>query len=232
MNDTSIADRWNSVTERVANAARSSGREPQEVLIIGVTKYVDEIQVRQLYEAGCRDFGESRPQSLWEKAEILDDPSVRWHMIGHLQRNKVRRTLPLVDCIHSVDSLRLAQQLASDAADLRLTIPILLEVNVSGDANKTGMNPNELLGIACEIVELPNLQITGLMGMAGLGKAEPRSDFAAIRELRDELHKAFGSAIQLDHLSMGMSGDFEAAIQEGATMVRIGSVLFPTSFND
>jgi pyridoxal phosphate enzyme (YggS family) len=228
MTEESIANRWKSVVERVSNIANACGRAPQDILTIGVTKYVDPSQARQLYEAGCRDFGESRPQALWEKAEALGELAIRWHMIGHLQRNKVRRTLPLVNCIHSVDSLRLAQQIESDANELSLTIPVLLEVNVSGDANKTGMNPNELPRIASQIVELPHLRVCGLMGMAGLGQAEPRADFAAIRELRDQLQANLGSSVPLDQLSMGMSGDFEAAIQEGSTMIRIGSVLFPS----
>ncbi len=231
MSEESIATRWENVVERVATAAKTCGRAPEEVLIIGVTKYVGLNQTRQLYEAGCRDFGESRPQSLWEKAEALSEFLIRWHLIGHLQRNKSRRTLPLVHCIHSVDSLRLAKQLEFDASELQLTIPILLEANVSGDANKTGMNPKELPKIASEIVELPHLRITGLMGMAGLAKDEPRSDFAAIRELRDQLQTTLGPTVQLDQLSMGMSGDFEAAIQEGSTMIRVGSILFPSQGN-
>ncbi len=228
MSEESIAQHWKNVVERVATTAKACGRAPEDILIIGVTKYVGLNQARQLCEAGCRDFGESRPQALWEKADALSDLAIRWHLIGHLQRNKSRRTLPLIHCIHSVDSLRLAKQLESDASELDLTIPILLEVNVSGDANKTGMHPTELPKIASEIIELPHLRITGLMGMAGLGKQEPRSDFEAIRELRNQLQVTLGSDAQLDQLSMGMSGDFEVAIQEGSTMIRVGSILFPS----
>ncbi len=223
----SITERWANVNERVATAATQSGRVAAKITIVGVSKYVDVEQTRQLYEAGCRDFGESRPQSLWEKSAALSGLPIRWHLIGHLQRNKSRRTIPLVHCIHSVDSLRLAQQLEMDANELDKRLPILLEVNVSGDPNKTGMLPDDLSKIANSIVPLQHLQIRGLMGMAGLGNQEPRADFAAIRELRDRLQSELGSAVQLDELSMGMSGDFESAIQEGSTILRIGSILFP-----
>jgi len=222
----SIAERWANVNERVATAATQSGRAARDMTIVGVSKYVDVEQTRQLYKAGCRDFGECRPQSLWEKSAALSDLSLRWHMIGHLQRNKSRRTIPIVHCIHSVDSLRLAQQLELDANELGTSLSILLEVNVSGDPNKTGMLPDDLSKIANAIVPLRHIQIRGLMGMAGLGNQEPRADFAAIRELRDRLQSELGSDVQLDELSMGMSGDFESAIQEGSTILRIGSILF------
>ena len=222
-----ITARWANIGDRVAAVAQQCGRNASEITIVGVTKYVDVEQTRQLYDAGCRDLGESRPQSLWDKAAIMADLPLRWHLIGHLQRNKSRRTVPIVHCIHSVDSLRLAQQLAADAAELGRKLSILLEVNVSGDPNKTGMLPAELSNIATSIVAMPHLQMEGLMGMAGLGNREPRADFAAIRELRDQLQIELGGAVKLDELSMGMSGDFEPAIQEGATMLRIGSSLFP-----
>ncbi len=228
MSQETIAQRWQNVVDRVATAAKTSERDENDILIIGVTKYVDSNVARQLYEAGCRNFGESKPQSLWDKAGALSGLAIRWHLIGHLQRNKSRRTLPLIHCIHSVDSLRLAKQLESDASELNLNVPILLEVNVSGDTNKTGMNPTELPKIASEIVALPHLSVVGLMGMAGLGTNEPRSDFREIRELRDQLQSTLGTAAQLDQLSMGMSGDFEAAIKEGSTMIRVGSILFPS----
>lgn len=222
----SIAERWIQVCERVASAAKLSGRQSSDITIIGVSKYADIEQTRQLYEAGCRNFGESRPQSLWEKSDALSELAIRWHMIGHLQRNKSRRTLPLIHCIHSVDSIRLSKQLEIDANELEKEIRVLLEVNVSGDANKTGMLPDQLSEIATSIVQLPHLKVIGLMGMAGLGNSEPKSDFAAIRQLRDQLQIELGSEVPLSELSMGMSGDFETAIAEGSTMVRIGSMLF------
>ncbi len=221
-----IAERWANICVRVATVADQSGRSASDITIVGVTKYVDVEQTRQLYNAGCRDFGESRPQSLWEKTAVMADLPIRWHLIGHLQRNKSRRTVPVVYCIHSVDSLRLAQQLESDAVELEKSVSIFLEVNVSGDPNKTGMLPSELSSVANAIVAMPHLRVVGLMGMAGLGSREPRADFAAIRELRDQLQAELGEAAKLDELSMGMSGDFEPAIQEGSTMLRIGSSLF------
>ena len=221
-----IAERWAMICDRVATVAIQNGRSASDITIVGVTKYVDVEQTRQLYDAGCRDFGESRPQSLWEKSAAMAELPIRWHLIGHLQRNKSRRTIPIVYCIHSVDSLRLSQQLESDAAELDKSVSILLEVNVSGDPNKTGMLPSELSNVANAIVAMPHLRVIGLMGMAGLGNREPRADFVAIRELRDQLQTELGGSAKLDQLSMGMSGDYEPAIQEGATMLRIGSSLF------
>ncbi|MDZ4849501.1 MAG: YggS family pyridoxal phosphate-dependent enzyme [Pirellulaceae bacterium] len=222
----SIAQRWHDVDQCTAIAAEKSGRLRKDITIVGVTKYVDVDPTRMLFQAGCHDLGESRPQSLWTKSDQLSDLPIRWHLIGHLQRNKSRRTIPIVQCVHSVDSLRLAQQISGDARELGIEVSILLEVNVSGDSNKTGMLPSELVRTATAIVELPNLKMLGLMGMAGLGNQEPRHDFAAIRQLRDQLQLELGSEVELRELSMGMSGDFEVAIQEGATMVRVGSILF------
>lgn len=224
----SLTDRWKSIRERVAEAAVRNGRDPSEVTIVGVSKYVDAEKTRELVEAGCRDLGESRPQVLWEKAELLQELTIRWHLIGHLQRNKSKRTVPLLDCLHSIDSTRLAEQVNLDAAGRRDKLSILLEVNISGDASKTGLPPGEVLSTAEKILELPNLRLDGLMGMAGLGNQTPREDFAELRRMRDRLQTQLGSQVELRHLSMGMSGDFEEAVAEGATMLRIGSILFET----
>ena len=173
------------------------------------------------------DFGEGRPQELWNKAAGLTDLAIRWHLIGHLQRNKVERTLPLVSMIHSVDSLRLlgAINAAAEASDR--TIPVLLEVNISGDTAKHGFAPSEMPERLAEIPGFTRVQIRGLMAMAGLdGDADcARRDFRNLRELRDRLCQMPGGA-GLTELSMGMSGDFEIAVEEGATIVRIGSALF------
>ncbi len=222
----SIKDRWKMTVERVANAALRANRSPEEITIIGVSKYVDVDKTRELFEAGCHDLGESRPQVLWEKAAALSDLSIRWHLIGHLQRNKSKRTLPLIHSLHSLDSLRLAEQINQEVSDLGQVLEVLLEVNVTGDASKTGLSPIDLKSVAPKIVAMDHLRVVGLMGMAGLGNKTPREDFASIRKLRDELQRELDSDIDLKHLSMGMSGDFEEAIAEGATMLRIGSVLF------
>lgn len=223
-----IARNLAEVRERIAAAAAASGRNVDDVSLVAVTKYVDAATTRLLVEAGCRDLGESRPQSLWDKAAALANCDVRWHMIGHLQRNKVRRTLPLVHLLHSGDSLRLLSEIDAEAAALAAPLSVLLEVNISGDSSKHGFAPTEMEPLLAHLQSLRRLDIRGLMAMAGLegDAAQARRDFAALRELRDRLRTAWHGRFALDELSMGMSGDFEAAIAEGATIVRIGSALF------
>ncbi len=218
------------VRARIAAAAASAGRSTEEVRLVAVTKYVDAATTRLVVEAACADLGESRPQQLWDKAATLADCEIRWHMIGHLQRNKIRRTIPLVHLLHAGDSLRLLEELNGERAATADTAPlsILLEVNVSGDAAKHGFAPQEVPGLLDALSKLPRLEIRGLMAMAGLEDdlATARRRFAEVRELRDSLRTAWVGRFQLDELSMGMSGDYEAAIAEGATLVRIGSALF------
>lgn len=216
------------VREMVAAAARRSGRPSEAVRLVGVTKYVDPATTRLLAEAGLHDLGESRPQSLWEKASALADLPIRWHLIGHLQRNKIRRTLPLAALIHSGDSLRLLSALDDESRALGRVSEVLLEVNISGDANKHGFAPAEVAPALATIAGLTSLKIRGLMAMASLegDLFSARRDFAALRELRDSLMHNCPPQVELSDLSMGMSGDFEAAIAEGATIVRVGSALF------
>ena len=223
-----IAENLASIRSRIAQAAEQSGRKPEDVRLIAVTKYVGAEEIEALLAAGCRDLGESRPQSLWERAEQWSAPEVNWHFIGHLQRNKVRRTWPLIGLMHSADSLRLIKALEEAAAEEEKTLPILLEVNISGDANKHGFAPEEIEPSLEEIAECQHLQVRGLMGMAALrgDEAVAAKNFEDLRELRDKLANVAPENIQLDELSMGMSGDFELAIHAGATMVRVGSALF------
>jgi PLP dependent protein len=215
------------VRQRVAAAAVRSGRRAEDVQLVAVTKYVGSAEVRALVAAGCTDLGESRPQQLWERAAEFRDLPVQWHMIGHLQRNKVERTLPLVAMIHSVDSLRLAEFIDAAAAKIGRKIPILLEVNVSREPNKQGFAPEEIEPLLPQLLPLAHIDIRGLMCMAGLegGGEESRREFAGLRTLRDRLRDVCPADRSLDELSMGMSGDFEIAIEEGATIVRIGSAL-------
>jgi pyridoxal phosphate enzyme (YggS family) len=217
-----------SVRQRIDDAARRGGRRGEEVSLIAVTKYIDAEAAAALLGAGCRDLGESRPQELWHKAEQLAARDVRWHLVGHLQRNKVRRTLPHVALIHSVDSLRLLEEIDRQAQSLDRAVPVLLEVNVSGDAAKHGFDPADMPGVVRSAVEFPRLRIRGLMTMAARegDLTAARSDFRRLRELRDELRAILPPSQPLDELSMGMSGDFEVAVEEGATLVRIGSALF------
>ncbi len=230
--DDAIRDRCRAnlaaVRERVAAACHRAGRDPAEVTVIGVTKYVGPATARLLHEAGCRDLAESRPQSLWSKAAALADlvPAPRWHLVGHLQRNKIRRTLAVPALLHSLDSLRLLQAIEAEATTLGARCEALVEVNLAGDPDRTGASAAEAEAIVAAAAGMPHVELRGLMGMASVPDGDPgaaRREFARLRELRDRLA---AEGCRLNDLSMGMSGDFEAAILEGATMVRIGSALF------
>lgn len=222
-----ISDNLNRVRQRMAAAAERAGRSVDSIRLLGVTKYASLEETRALFAAGCHDLAESRPQDLWDKAKELIDPDLRWHFIGHLQRNKVRRTLPWLHLIHSLDSQRLLQELESEAGRSGLRIKVLLEVNISGDPNKTGIAPNEVKSLVEQVLGSLHVELRGLMGMAGLGtdNDSARSCFDRLRELRDDLQTQYPEA-NLSELSMGMSGDYESAIAAGSTMVRIGSALF------
>ena len=231
MNDRrlTLADNLKRVQDRIAGAAQRGGRHPADVTLVAVTKYVEADLCRLLLESGIQDLGESRPQQLWQKAELLGDLPVRWHMIGHLQRNKVARSVPHIHLLHSGDSVRLLKAVSDEATK---PLEVLLEVNVSGDQNKHGFSADSLRDRFPALLQLESIQIIGLMAMAGIDSdaAEARRQFSRLRDLRDELQEVFENP--LPHLSMGMSSDFEAAIEEGATYVRVGSALFTGISND
>jgi pyridoxal phosphate enzyme (YggS family) len=226
-----IAANLAAVHDRVAAACRRAGRDPAAVTVIGVTKYVDDATARLLAEAGCRDLAESRPQSLWAKTEALADldPPPRWHLVGHLQRNKIRRTLAASPVIHTLDSLRLLEAIAAEAAATGRPCDVLVEVNLAGDPRRTGASEAEAAALVAAAAGCPGVRLRGLMGMASVPDGDPgdaRREFARLRELRDAFAAGLSGGDGLRELSMGMSGDFEAAILEGATMIRIGSALF------
>lgn len=219
-----IADNLAAVEERLLAACRRAGRARSEVTLVAVTKSVSVEVAALLPGLGVNDLGESRPQELWHKAASVSD--VRWHLIGHLQRNKIERTLPLLSCIHSVDSLRLLDALEEACRQASWTVPALLEVNASREASKHGFAPENLPVLAARLAEMKYVRIEGLMTMAAYEKDPERTrpTFAALRTLRDRLAAELGRP--LPHLSMGMSNDFEIAVEEGATLVRLGTVLF------
>jgi pyridoxal phosphate enzyme (YggS family) len=223
-----IADNLARVQERIARAAIAAGREPADVQLVGVTKYVGPTEAAALLTAGCPMLGESRPQQLWDKVAEPSLADARWHMIGHLQRNKVRRTLPAVELIHSVDSLRLAKAIDGVANELDRSMRVLLEVNCSGDAEKHGLTADGLKELLPQLAELSHVEVRGLMTMAARagGEVVAAENFAALRQLRDSLRGNCPPQVDLTELSMGMSHDFEVAIREGATIVRVGSLLF------
>jgi pyridoxal phosphate enzyme (YggS family) len=246
-----IAENLRRVRERIAAAAESARRRADQITLVGVTKYVGAQEAAELAAAGCTDLGESRPQELWNKYDALRRaggfiPPVHWHLIGHLQRNKVARTLPLVTLIHSVDSERLldaineavregeapaeSPNVASTSAgqEPRPPVNVLLEVNTSGESAKHGLIPDAVEPLLAAATRYPKIRIRGLMTMAALegGPDVAARNFASLRELRDRLKPNAPASVQLNELSMGMSGDFEVAIREGATIVRIGSLLW------
>ncbi|MDZ4658820.1 MAG: YggS family pyridoxal phosphate-dependent enzyme [Bythopirellula sp.] len=223
-----IADNLARVHERIADAAHSVGRSPDEVQLVAVSKYVGVAETAALLAAGCPILGESRPQQLWDKAAEPTLAGAQWHLIGHLQRNKVRRTVAVADLIHSVDSLRLLETINECAAELNRPTRVLLEVNCSGDAAKHGLSAEELRRILPEFPRLEHVTVCGLMTMAALegGETVAATNFASLRELRDAVQPECPPGVTLSELSMGMSHDFEAAIREGATLVRVGSLLF------
>ncbi len=224
-----IALNWQVVCDQVRDAALQAGRQAEEIRIVGVTKYVDAETTAALVRAGCFDLGENRPQVLWEKADSDEmDDSIRWHLIGHLQRNKVRRTLQYRPRIHSIDSPRLLPAVSEESLRLSITTEVLLEINISGDDTKTGMNANQIESLIDQGIP-QGVHLVGLMAMAGLGtdRGSAQQQFAAVRRFRDTLRQR--TDLPLSELSMGMSKDFVEAIAEGATMVRIGSRLFSTT---
>lgn len=215
------------VRERIASACAAAGRCPESVRLVAVTKYARWPWVEELIELGLRDLGESRPQQLERRAPLAAG-RVTWHLIGHLQRNKVRKVLPVARWIHSVDSVRLLDRIELIASELQVRPRVLLEVNVSGEASKDGLSPRELLEHADRWRETRHVDLCGLMTMAPVvaRSSEARPYFDRLVELRDRLRDLWNDSTVLPELSMGMSNDFDAAIAAGATCIRIGSALF------
>jgi pyridoxal phosphate enzyme (YggS family) len=218
-----LSDRLAAIEERIAAACKRAGRARADVTLVAVTKTVGPAVARLLPELGVADLGESRPQELWRKSEELRELPVRWHLVGHLQRNKIEPTVRMTHLTHSADSLRLLE--AIDALKGIAEVPVLLEVNASREANKHGFTPDALPGLVAELKRLTTPRFLGLMTMAAAADdpEQARPTFAEVRRLRDELVQA---GMTLPHLSMGMSNDFEGAIEEGATLIRLGTVLF------
>ena len=214
------------VTSRIEAACRRSGRDPSEVEIVAVTKTHGADVVGEARDAGLMHIGENKVQeAAWKKAASVG--GMEWHLIGHLQSNKVRPALEIFDVIHSVDSIKLADRIESVAEDTGLRPRILLEVNVSGEKSKSGMKPDEVIPTLDHIASAcPRITVEGLMTMAPFSEnpEDARPYFRDLRELRDKAERTFG--IKLPRLSMGMSGDYEVAVEEGATWVRLGTVLF------
>jgi PLP dependent protein len=226
MNDV-IQNNLKDIQQTIQEACEKSGRNPDSVCLVAVTKYAELEWAHALVDAGQLDLGESRPQQLEDRVKHFPD-NIRWHMIGQLQRNKIRKILPDIHLIHSVNSLKLLNAINRIAEELSIVASVLLQVNISNEESKQGWIPGELKNQWSEIAECSNLNIKGLMTMAPLvdNPEDARSFFRKLRELRDELQDSSPSGIQLTELSMGMSRDYHVAVEEGATLIRIGSQLF------
>jgi pyridoxal phosphate enzyme (YggS family) len=220
-----LSERLAAVLANIAAAARKSGRAPEEVELVAVSKTHSPEAVRELAEEGQRIFAESRVQEARAKIPLSPGRLI-WHFIGRLQKNKIRAALPLFDLIHSVDSLELARQIQRIAEEAEMRPRVLLEVNISGELAKAGFSPGDLRAEAEELMALDRLDIAGLMTLAPYAEEAEysRPHFERLRGLRDELQQDAGMG--LPHLSMGMSGDYQVAVEEGATLVRVGSAIF------
>ena len=222
-----LTDNLNEVRTRVTAACLRSGRDPREVTLIAVSKTKPVPMLEEVYAQGVRDFGENRPQEMRDKAAELP-ADIRWHMIGRLQTNKVKYVVPRAVLIHSVDSLHLAEAIDKEAAKAGVTANILIEVNIAGEVSKGGIAPEETEGFARKLAALPNLKVNGLMTIAPIVEngEENRAYFRQMRELLVDIRDKNIDNIFMRSLSMGMTGDFETAIEEGATLVRVGTGIF------
>ncbi|MBI5642691.1 MAG: YggS family pyridoxal phosphate-dependent enzyme [Deltaproteobacteria bacterium] len=222
-----ISENLINVFDRIRKAARKAGRDPMEVTLVAVTKTVDVKKIKEAISGGARVFGESYIQEAEEKIEKIKDKSVRWHFIGHLQKNKAKFAVDLFDVIESIDSLELAEVISKRAQE---PVDIMLEVNLAKEKTKTGVDAEGAVKLARAISNLPNLRLKGLMTIPPFFEAPEMSRpyFVALRRLAERINKERIPGVFLKELSMGMSNDFEVAIEEGATIIRIGTAIFGT----
>ncbi|WP_054949973.1 YggS family pyridoxal phosphate-dependent enzyme [Numidum massiliense] len=226
MNKETLEQNYRAVTANIQQACKRSGRSPDEVGVIAVTKYVGIETTEAVLDLGVGHIGESRAQEAVPKWEALGNRGT-WHFIGHLQRNKVKDVVGRFTYIHSLDRFSLAQEISKRAAQKEVTVRALLQVNVAGEESKFGLSPDEVVEFSREVAALPHLTVAGLMTMAPHvpNSEEVRPIFRELRALRDKLDTYRGASEKQLELSMGMSNDYEVAVEEGATMVRVGSSL-------
>lgn len=222
-----IADNLKEVEEKIKAACKRSGRNPEDVTLIAVSKTKPIDMLNEAYDAGARYFGENKVQELCDKYEQMPR-DIHWQMIGHLQRNKVKYVVGKAELIHSVDSIRLAEEIDRIAEKKGVVANILLEVNVAKEDTKFGLMPEEVMAFVKEIVRLKNIKVQGLMTIAPFVEdpEENRKHFANLRKLSVDIRKEKVNNVSMSVLSMGMSNDYEVAIEEGATMVRVGTKIF------
>ena len=222
-----IRENLENVQEKIVNSCTKSNRNVDEVTLIAVSKTKPVELLQEAYDAGVRDFGENKVQEIMDKYDKLPS-DIRWHMIGHLQRNKVKYIIDKVVMIHSVDSLRLAEEISKQAQKHNLVMPILVELNIGDEDTKFGASSTDAISLVKEISALPNIQIKGLMTVAPFvsNPEENRHYFNAMKHLSVDIINENIDNVCMDILSMGMTGDYEVAIEEGATMVRVGTGIF------
>ncbi len=223
-----LGDNYIKVMENIKAACKRAGRDESEVTLISVSKTKPVSDIEEVYKAGSRDFGENKVQEILEKTPVLPD-DINWHMIGHLQTNKVKQVIDKTVLIHSVDSLHLAKEIEKQAAKKDIIVNILLEVNVAKEDSKFGLYDNEsVYELAEECAKMPHLKVQGLMTIAPYtdNPDSNRPYFKKLKELSVDIMRKNIDNISMDVLSMGMTGDYEVAIEEGATMVRVGTGIF------
>jgi pyridoxal phosphate enzyme (YggS family) len=222
----SIAENVRAVRTRIEAACDRAFRDPADVRLVAVTKTVEVPAIREAIKAGVDCIGENRVQEAAEKSGAL--PPVEKHLVGHLQTNKVGKALELFDVIQSVDSVRLAREISLRARAVGLRVPVLIEVNTSGEDSKYGLQPGETIDAVTEMADLDGIEIVGLMTIGAFlpDPEDVRPCFRALRALRDEIEELVVPGVRMEHLSMGMTNDYEAAIEEGATIVRVGRAIF------
>ena len=225
--DTYLKENFQSVEARIQAACDRAGRSRKEVTLIAVSKTKPVEMLQTIYDAGSRDFGENKVQEMCDKIELLP-ADTRWHMIGHLQTNKVKYIVGRVSLIHSVDSLHLAQEIEKQAAKLDVIVPILIEVNIAEEESKFGIHKEETISLVREVATLPHIRIQGLMTIAPYveNPEDNRVCFRGIKQLSVDIARENIDNVSMDCLSMCMTGDYEVAIEEGATMVRVGTGIF------
>lgn len=219
------------IRKRIEKAAIKVGRNPSDIKLIAVTKNVEPQNIIEAIEAGVVDFGENRVQELLNKANIIEeksDKNIKWHMIGHLQTNKVKYIVDKITMIHSLDSLKLAQEIDRKAQKLGKTIDVLIQVNIAEEASKFGLKKNEVLDFVKTVGSLKNIKVKGLMTIAPFAEnpEQVRFVFSGLRKIFIDICRKNINNIDMKYLSMGMSNDFEIAIEEGANIVRIGTAIF------
>jgi len=223
-----ISDNLKRVKNRIAEAALQCGRQPESIRLVAVTKTVPVEKIREAREAGVDVFGENKVQEALEKIDRLGSEGIHWHFIGHLQKNKVRHVVGRFELIHSVDSVDLARLIHLKSVEQGGVAPILIQVNISGEASKSGVAPDELEPLLRTVSVLQGIRVEGLMTIPPFDPDPEKSRrfFSALRGLRDKIARLGIEGISLQELSMGMSHDFPIAIEEGATLVRVGTAIF------